>query len=323
MNTLKRMMVALLVLLPLSTGMAFADTEHGYSRIYIFGASFIDPGNRYADTGLISYPPFFDPFGPVAYDVGGHRATNGRTWVEVMAHEMNLTKWAKPAYRHAGFGNYAYDHAHVRDVQDPFIKWGPSVGDQIKRWAVADGYCGSAPMNDTLFVLDSGGADLLDVLQAPDAASKQLVVFELLGAIRSHIETLHGCGARNFLIADLLPLGIAPGVALVGDPELANQAAEDFNAALQGVIFGIVIDPEFPGLNISTTGFFEFGETLVTLSEELGFTYVTEPCITYFVIEDAYCDKPKEYLFWDLLHPSKAAHVLLGRHALGQIPVPD
>ena len=236
MKTLKRIVVTLLALLPLSTGMALADTEHGYSRIFIFGASFIDPGNRYADTGLITYPPFLNPFAPVAYDVGGHRATNGRTWVEVMAHEMNLTKWGKPAYRHPGFGNYAYDHAHVRDVYPPFIKWGPSVGDQIKRWADADGYCGSAPMNDTLFVLDSGAADLLDILLAPDDATQQLIIAELLGAIRSHIEALHRCGARNFLIADLLPLGIAPGVQIVGDAEAANLAAENFNEALQGLM---------------------------------------------------------------------------------------
>jgi phospholipase/lecithinase/hemolysin len=323
MNTLKRIVVALLVLLPLWAGTAIADTEHGYSRIFIFGASFIDPGNRYADTGLISYPPFLDPFGPVAYEIGGHRATNGRTWVEVMAHEMKLAKWAKPAYRHSGFGNYAYDHAHVRDVFPPFIKWGPSMGEQIDRWAVTNGYCGGAPMNDTLFVLDSGAADLLDILQPPVGENPELIVFELLGAIRSHIAYLHGCGARNFLIADLLPLGIAPGVALVGNPDIANQKAEEFNEALQAVINGIVNHPDYPGLNISTTGFFEFGLDLVTFAEEFGFTHVTEPCITYGVIEGAYCDKPKEYLFWDLLHPTKATHALLGRHALRQMPVLD
>jgi phospholipase/lecithinase/hemolysin len=197
------------------------------------------------------------------------------------------------------------------------------VGDQIERWAVTNGYCGSAPMNDTLFVLDSGAADLLDILLATDQATQQLIIFELLGAIKSHIETLHGCGARNFLIADLLPLGIAPGVAFVGNPEVANQMAAEFNTALQGVIFGVVNDSDYPGLNISTTGFFEFGETLVNFAQELGFTHVTEQCITFFVIEDAYCDKPKEYLFWDFVHPSKAAHALLGRHALGQLPVKE
>lgn len=323
MKILKRMAVALLVLLPLSTGMAIADTEHGYSRIFIYGASFIDPGNRYADTGVITYPPFLDPFGPVAYDVGGHRATNGPTWVEVMAHEMKLTTWAKPAYRHSGFGNYAYDHAHVRDVEPPFIKWGPSVGEQIERWAVADGYCGGAPMNDTLFVLDSGAADLFDIMQPPPGENPQIVFFEILDAIGSHVVYLYSCGARNILIADLLPLGIAPGVALMGNPELANQKAKEFNMELQVRIADIVNDPRYPGLNISTTGFFDFGLTLVTFPEEFGFTYVMQPCITFFVIEGAYCDKPKEYLFWDLLHPSKAAHALMGRHALGQLPKLD
>jgi len=318
MKILKRIAVALLALLPLSTGMAIADTDHGYSRIFIFGASFVDPGNRYADTGVITYPPFLDPFGPVVYDVGGHRATNGRTWVEVMAHEMKLTKWGKPAFRNPRFGNYAYDHAHVRDVELPFIKWGPSMGEQIDLWEF-NGYCSDAPMTDTLFVLDTGAADLLDVMQPPPGENPQLIVGEILDAMRGHIDYLYGCGARNFLIADLLPLGIAPGVALVGNPTIANQMAFEFNMALQYVVIA-GLKAEHHDLNIRTTGFYEFGLILVDFAEELGFTYVTEPCITYFVIEDAYCDKPKEYLFWDLLHPTKAAHALLGRHALRQLP---
>ena len=58
MNTLKRMMVALLALLALATGVAVADTEHGYSRIFIFGASFMDSGNHFAVTGETAHPPF-------------------------------------------------------------------------------------------------------------------------------------------------------------------------------------------------------------------------------------------------------------------------
>ena len=51
MKALKRMMVALLALLPLATGTAFADDDHDYSRIFIFGASFMDSGNHFAVTG--------------------------------------------------------------------------------------------------------------------------------------------------------------------------------------------------------------------------------------------------------------------------------
>jgi len=320
MNTLKRiLMVALLALLPFTTGTTVADDEHGYSRIFIFGASFIDPGNRYADTGVSSSPPFLDPLGPVSYDVGGHRATNGRTWVEIMAQEMRLTKWAKPAYRDPVFGNYAYDHARVRDVAPPYVRWGPSLGEQVDAWD-ANGYCTGAEMNDTLFVLDSGGADLLDVMMLPDGADPFPIIFAVMTAMADNIVKLYDCGARNFLVADLFPLGYAPGVP---DPEAANALTQVFNGTLQGVVNGIINDTNYADIKISTTGFYGFGETVMEFWEEFGFTNVTEPCIEFFVLEDAYCDKPKEYFFWDLLHPTKAAHALLGRHALGQVPLLD
>ena len=324
MSTLKRiLMVVLLALLPFTTATIAADKDHGYSRIFIFGASFLDPGNRYADTGLISTPPFFDPLAPVAYEVGGHRTTNGRTWVEVMAQDMGLTEWAKPAYRDPVFGNYAYDHARVRDVDFPYIVFAPSVGDQIDAWK-NNGYCTGGPMNplnDALFVLDTSAADLLDIMVPPDGVDPASVISEILTAMGNHIVELYNCGARNFLIADLLPLGIGPGVVLLGDPEEANQLAAVFNGLLGQVISGIT--NAYPDTNIETTGFYNFTKTVYDFADEFGFTNVTEPCLTFFVVEDAYCDKPKEYFFWDYLHPTKAVHALLGRHALGRLPDPD
>lgn len=330
MNTLKRIaIVALLALLPISTSTLAADNEHGYSRIFIFGASFIDPGNRYADTGVYSIPPFLDPLGPVAYDVGGHRATNGRTWVEIMAQEMGLTKWAKPAYRDPVFGNYAYDHAFVRDI----YVWGPSVYDQIDLWD-ANGYCTKEPMNDTLFVLDSGAADLFDIMVAEEMEDKFSVISAVMTAITDHIKALHECGARNLLIADLVPIGYAPVVLLLVDDPTdpvevaaarsgANQLSLLFNGMLQATINGVVSDPDYPGLNIKPTGFYGFGQTVMDFSEKFGFTNVTDPCVTFFVVEGAYCENPKEYFFWDFLHMSKAANAVLGRHALGQLPPLD
>ena len=259
----------------------------------------------------------------MAYDVGGHRATNGRTWVEVMEHEMKLTKWGKPAFRHTGFGNYAYDHARVRDVKPPYVAWGPSLRKQIKRWK-EDGFCDGSPMNDTLFVIDSGGADLLDVMTLPEGADPFPLILEITDTIKVQIAGLYkDCGARNFLVADLFPVGFAPGVAMFGDPVAANILAAGFNAVLKGTIDGILSDSRYPDAKITTTGFFEFGMSLVAFAEEFGLTNVTDPCITYFVVEDAYCEKPKEYFWWDALHPTKAVHALLGRHALGQLPVPD
>ena len=50
MKTLKRVMVALLALLPLATGKTLADTEHGHSRNILFAPSFKESGNHYAVT---------------------------------------------------------------------------------------------------------------------------------------------------------------------------------------------------------------------------------------------------------------------------------
>jgi phospholipase/lecithinase/hemolysin len=107
MRTFQRTMAALLALLPLAVGTAFADSDHGYSRIFVFGDSLSDPGNNFAVTGATSHPPF-DPLPVASYGVGGHHYLNGRTWIEYLAQEMGLTKWAKPAYRDPAFGNYAY-----------------------------------------------------------------------------------------------------------------------------------------------------------------------------------------------------------------------
>ena len=112
----------------------------------------------------------------------------------------------------------------MRDVIPPSPEWGPSLREQVERWE-ADGYCECVPMNDALFVIDSAAADLLEILLYPEGESPYPIIGEILAAIRSQVEALYECGVRNFLIADLLPLAFAPGVVLVGDPDIASRPA--------------------------------------------------------------------------------------------------
>ena len=213
MNVLKRMMVALLALLPLATGMAFAENEHGYSRIFIFGASFMDSGNHFADTGITAHPPF-DLIPYASYGVGGHRHTNGHTWVEVLAQDMGLNKSAKPAYRNPVFGNYAYGYGRAREVADPA---GDSLSAQVQYWQ-DNGYCTGIPMEDTLFIVDSGYADLFDIMLAPDQAAILAIMGEMTASIGNNIGILYGCGARNLLFAYLMPAEAAPITKLMPAP---------------------------------------------------------------------------------------------------------
>lgn len=310
MKTLRRMMITLLALLPLATEMAVADAGHGYTRMFIFGASIIDSGNRFAITGETAHPPF-DPIEMRSYGVGGHRSTNGRTWVEVMAREMDLNEWAKPAWRDPAFGNYAVSFARAREVDYPD---GPSLGDQVQAW-IDNGHCTGTPMNDTLFVVDTVWADMKDILLGE---SPEVVLPGMIESIATNIGILHACGARNLLLAFMPPMGIAPGV-----PEDAKAEANLMSMMYNYVYIQGIVDGYSGLMNISTVDFFAFTTVVMATPEAFGFTNVTDSCVTPGVIANAFCKDRKRHFFWDGLHQSKTAHALMGAYALEQLPVPD
>ena len=314
MKTLKRMMGALLALLPLAIGMAVADTEHGYKRIFIFGASFVDSGNHFVLTGETAHPPF-ELINFASYGIGGHHPTNGRTWVEVLAQDMKLAEWAKPAYRDPRFGNYAVSYGRARDVEPDPVE--PSLYDQVQAW-VDNGYCTgdpAHPMNDTLFIVDSGYRDLLDVALGEPADE---VVPAMMMSFAWNIGRLYGCGARNLLMPNLPDLGTAP-ITPEGGEAAGREQSEDYNEALEY----FVIEPYSGAMNISFVNFFDFTDTMMSMPGTFGFTNLTDPCITPYVTKGAFCKNRDGYFWWDLLHPTKKTHALLAEYALANLPVPD
>lgn len=316
MRTLKRMMAALLVLLPLATGTAFADNAYDYSRIFVFGDSLSDPGNNFAVTGETSRPPF-EPLPVASYGVGGHHYLNGRTWIEYLAQQMKLGDWAKPAYRDPAFGNYAYAYARAR----PFSPVAPSLGEQVQAWSQA-GHCTGAAMNDTLFVLQIGGNDVGDAILAFTQGQDPAIIFgAALNSIATNIGYLAGCGARNFLIANVPNFGMTPYVIAQGEDAVmgATAMSATFNDFLQsGVIDNL------PGyLNVSVVDFFGISMAFATMPEIFGFTDVTTPCLAFGVTENAFCKNRDGHLFWDVVHINKKAHALIAAIVIDQLPVPD
>ncbi len=313
MNTLKRMTVALLALLPLATGMAVADTEHGYSRIFIFGASFMDSGNHFALTGETAHPPiaFLDP----SYGIGGHYFSNGRTWVAVLAQKMELTEWAKPAWRDPAFGNYAIGYGSAREFDwDPL----PSLYDQVEAW-VNNGYCtGDAdnPMTDTLFIVDSGFFDLIDILNGADPTT---VLFQMTMSVRANIEALRQCGAYHVLLAYIPPLESSPIVPAPYDPSVPGGSAIYNYFFLQNYVVKHFAEDQ--NLNITAVDFLAFFNRLLTTPEAYGITNITDSCVTFGVTSGAFCKNRDEYVFWDPLHPTKKVHALMANEALAALPV--
>ena len=315
MNTLKRMMVALLALLPLATGMAVADNDHGYSRIFIFGASFMDSGNHFTVTGETAHPPF-EYISFASYGVGGHRPTNGHTWVEVLAQDMNLTEWGKPAWRNPAFGNYAFSFGRARDVlPDPMEA---SLSDQVQAW-INNGFCTGSPenpMHDTLFIMDSAYADFLDILFNGEDALE--VLGGMADSIATNIGILHECGAHNLLFAYTVPAGSFPVT-----PEEAKDDTNFLSWVYNFMYLQPIIGFYSSDMNISTVDFFALVSGIMFEPAAFGFTNVTDACVTPYVTDGAFCKDRDDYLFWDVLHPTKTGHAVFANFALGQLPVPD
>jgi len=302
-------MVALLALLPLAAGTTFAGSENAYSRIFIFGASFMDSGNHFVLTGESAHPPL-ELLGP-SYPMGGRNFSNGRTWVEVLAAEMKLRKGAKPAYRNPAFGNYAIGYGRAREFADDVL---PSLYDQVQAWK-DNGYCTGAPMNDTLFIMDSAYFDLVDLLSGEDPLP---VLFGMTNAIAENIGILHGCGARNLLFAYIPPLEASPIAPPPQDPPAPSGSALYNYVFLAPVIQSFANEPF--NMNVSVVDFFAFVSGMLATPEAFGLTNVTDSCVTFGVTKGAFCKNRDKYFFWDPLHPTRKAHALMADFAKEQLP---
>ncbi len=318
MTTLRRMIVAILALLPLAAGMAFAEPDHGYKRIFIFGASFMDPGNHFAVTGETAHPPF-ELIEFASYGIGGHRPTNGPTWVEVLAREMELTEWGKPAYRDPAFGNYAFAYGRAQGSDYAIPK---NLTSQVTDW-MNNGYCTYAPMEDTLFIVDSGYADLLDIMAVmappePDIGAAMAIMNGMALSIAANIDRLYDCGARNLLFTNLPPVEYGP-ISNGGRPP---EEIEPVLSLMYNNYFlqPSVVLPNLARMNFSDVDLFNFVGGLVLNPEDYGFTNVTDACVTPDVLKDAFCKNRDEYVFWDQLHPTRKVHALIAEHVLGQLP---
>lgn len=281
--------------------------ETSISALYVFGDSLSDTGNSHADTGRTAHPPFA-PIPDDSYGIGGHHYSNGKTWIEHLAKEMGLIKGAKPALRNTAFGNYAYGGARARDY---LVDAKPDFTAQVDSFLAA--HNNQAPL-DALYVIQFGGNDLRDALAAPSPAETFGIIVDAITAIGNNIGRLAGHGAQHFMIVNVPNLGVTPGVpdalrdTVAGVSFLFNQNLADALAPLAQ--FGL----KFYDVDL-------FGFTTVVAANPTAFGFSSaDSCLTFGVTAGAFCKNRDEFLFWDAIHPTKAAQRLIGNIAASALP---
>jgi phospholipase/lecithinase/hemolysin len=319
---MKNIIFSIIATLAMVASPVFAGSS--YSEIFVFGDSLSDPGNVFVVTGEHSVRPFSaDNIPDAPYARGGHHFSNGKTWIEQLSADLKLKGGTGPALRTSAFTNYAFGAARARmtGVMDLSSQVGLLLSDMQ----------GNIPA-DALYSVYVGGNDVRDATETffdvffntgdPVAAqlAAEAVVGEAVQSIADNIMLLTSLGATHFLVPNVPDIGVTPAIQSLGPQAIAvaTGLSSGFNAALEATLFNL---ENGLGVQITRLNVFKLISDAVADPNIAGLVNVTEPCITPLVRKGAFCNKPDDYLFWDGIHPTRAAHAYLagaGLEALTQ-----
>ena len=307
--------IVIVVCLAMVPATPAAGPQTLYDGIVVFGASLSDPGNGFALLGRNATPPGYDanaflvPSAP--YARGGHHLSNGSTWVEQLALSIGLPFSANAALRGHGAkaANYAVGSARAYDHDLTF-----NLSDQVNAF-LAD--VGVAAPSGSLYVIEMGGNDVRDALQAYATGGDGAPILQAaVLSIAQHITTLYLAGARQFLVMNSPDVGLTPAVRAAdilspGTALFASQVTDAFNDSLGDALALLSL---LPGIDITRLDAFQLLHNVVAAPSTFGLTNVTTACITPEVPPFT-CHTPDEYLFWDGIHPTAAGHAILADDA--------
>ena len=276
-------------------------------QVVVFGDSLSDPGNGFLFVRSNSTPPDYGmnallvPGAP--YAIGGHHLTNGATWIEQLV-RGGMNRSVLPAFIEPNrFAmNFAIGTARARtDDSNPSLAF--QVGAFLQK-------SGGVASSDALHVIQIGGNDVRDAVATAlsgDFAGADAILQQAADAVASSVAALYAVGARRFLVWNVPDLGLTPTARFLGASTLGSLATTAFNGYLQ-----LEMAPMFalPGITIVPFDATSLINDIVANPSAFGLTNVTEACVTP-LSPPFHCQRPDDYLFWDGIHPTSAAHALI------------
>ena len=289
------------------------------SSLYVFGDSLSDNGNAFALSGGIwpPSPPYAQQFsnGPVAAERLADRL--GVTLTRSTAGGTNFAVGGATT----GFQNFNFE------VQSPFAL--PATVDNTGMLAQVTGFMGSGPSfspSSSLFMLWAAPNDffLALALGTNPIAAAQAAVTNIANAVGA----LAGIGATQFLVPNMPNLAETPfGLSLTDADRIALGALSlGFNNGLTQAmgLLRAAFQPSIPDFNLMEFDTAAYLHEVISNPTDFGFANVTEPC---FNPADsgtlsnvlAGC---QGFLFFDSVHPTAAAHLLVGDRFFATVPEP-
>jgi phospholipase/lecithinase/hemolysin len=151
---------------------------------------------------------------------------------------------------------------------------------------------GGTADSNALYAVWGGGNDFLQSLDPVVAANNILQL----------VNDLSVRGAQDIIVANL--------------PVADLGFAVPFNTTL---LTGLA---DITGANIFVLDVIALNQAILGDPAAFGFTNAADPCFDTAPATPTQCSNPDEYLLWDTVHPTTAAHDLIGAEALATVPEP-
>ena len=252
------------------------------SSLTVFGDSLSDVGNLSEATGG-AFPgsDYFDG-----------RLSNGLLYAEQLGFDL------QPSL----VGGSCYAVANAR-TGDSLIGLPTQLG-----WFAEANPGGADP--DGLFLVWFGGNDVIDGYEGGDPAAAAAAITAALEVLRAGLEDLLAMGAQRIVVLNLPDLSRTPAVLEIGDEattSLAQALTLQWNAGLAQIV-GELAEP-----GVELFDVFAWFVEVMADPAAAGFSDVQSQAL--LVGGDA-----DQFLFWDGVHPTAAAHRELAGRVLALLP---
>ncbi len=297
-----------------------ASAHAMFSGIYVFGDSLSDGGNAFIGQGFANEPfPYTDSVPSSSY-APFNVFSNGPVWVQYLADDLGLP--LSPSF--IGGTNYALGGERSGELMfgATTVAAGALGGIVGQANFASSGGAGMLP-SDALYVINGGGND---IRRATELFSDGTITdAEALAGIpggatnlANAVSLLAAAGAQTILVSNVPDVGRTPDLVGQGAAvaQLATDLAVAFNAALDIELMSV--QGLIPSLDLIALDTFALTSAVL---DNPGAVNVTDACTLQNGGNG--CADPDNYLFWDGIHPTTAAHRISADAALAAVvPLP-
>ena len=272
-----------------------------YNRVITFGDSLSDNGNLFALTGNPPSPPY------------NRRFTNGFVFAEYLSGGPNSMFSPYQANLGPGSINLAIGGArndNAANSNGPI----PSTISQIATFGTLPVVAGGGFGPNDVVTYFAGANNIFQANVSIPATAQANVQAAAGGAginTGTQVAGLAASGAKTILVFSLPNFGSTPSYSALGPQGVAlgNFATLTYNAAAaQGVQAAAAANPGINFIQIDTTSLIA---GVIANPAAFGFTNVTASCVNTPACVGGTFAQQNQFLFWDSVHPTDAAHRIL------------